>query len=196
MAAPAARQDAYDFGDIDVPIGGRGTQPRGLDDGGPEAVAVVDGDIARRDADPDRERKSLVARVEIDCPLHRNRGRDGFRGSREHHEHAVAETLHDGAAVGLRGLDQGPIVLSPHRLRAVLAQRLSERGRTDEIGHQNGRSLCRQRQSSPLTTEPEGYSRAINAIASFSRSMNGSPDTSTIASLIVPPTNANGLDPG
>ena len=31
------------------------------------------------------------------------------------------------------------------------------------------------------------YSRAIIAIASFSRSMNGSPDTSTIACLIVPP---------
>ena len=43
---------------------------------------------------------------------------------------------------------------------------------------------------------PRVHSRAIIATASFSRSMNGSPETSTMASLIVPPVNANGLVPG
>ena len=41
-----------------------------------------------------------------------------------------------------------------------------------------------------------GYSRAIMATASFSRSMNGSPETSTIALTIRPAANANGLVPG
>ena len=36
------------------------------------------------------------------------------------------------------------------------------------------------------------YSRAIMATASFSRSMNGSPETSTIALRMVPPVNGNG----
>jgi len=40
-----------------------------------------------------------------------------------------------------------------------------------------------------------GYSRAIMATASFSRSMNGSPETSTIAFLIAPPVNAHGFVP-
>jgi hypothetical protein len=34
------------------------------------------------------------------------------------------------------------------------------------------------------------YSLAISAIASFSRSMTGSPETSTMTSLMVPPVNA------
>jgi len=51
----------------------------------------------------------------------------------------------------------------------------------------------------PIVTFPRCpgvHSRAIIATASFSRSMNGSPETSTMASLIVPPVNANGLVPG
>ena len=40
------------------------------------------------------------------------------------------------------------------------------------------------------------HSRAINAIASFSRSTNGSPETSTTAWLIVPPVKAYGDVPG
>ena len=44
--------------------------------------------------------------------------------------------------------------------------------------------------------QPPGYSRAIMAMASFSRSMNGSPETSTIALATVPPVKGNGLVPG
>ena len=44
--------------------------------------------------------------------------------------------------------------------------------------------------------QPPGYSRAIMAMASFSRSMNGSPETSTIALAMVPPVKGNGLVPG
>ena len=62
-----------------------------------------------------------------------------------------------------------------------------------------GVSLLAAAHRLPGATKDErgaGYSRAIMAMASFSRSTKGSPETSTIALAMVPPVKGNGLVPG
>ncbi len=141
VAAAAARQHPHDLGDQHLPAVGRGAQSRRLDDRRTEAVAVLERDVAGRDADPDRERQALAAGEQVDRALHGDPGGDGLGRAGEHHEHAVAEPLHDGAAVRLRRLDQRAVVGPAQRLGPVLTDLTPERGRADEIGHEDRRGL-------------------------------------------------------
>jgi hypothetical protein len=77
-----------------------------------------------------------------------------------------------------------------------LAQPVAVVQQVGRLGQVHPRDPGRQRRSYNLKGRRPRYSRAIMAMASFSRSMNGSPETSTIALAIVPPVKGKGLVPG
>ena len=136
-----ARQSRRRRGREDLAGRGRAAQTRGLDDGRPEHVAVLDGHLARGDADPHREPRAARVAVRADRPLDRDAGRERVRRRVEGRHRAVAERLHHDAAVLDDRLHHRGVEVAPAGVERGVAEPHPLLGGSDEIAEQHRSEL-------------------------------------------------------
>ena len=128
---------------------------RRLHNGLPEAVAVLEGDVADGQPDPDRERRLGPAAVEPVDRLLGGAGRGHAVGnSVEGGHHAVAQALHDRAAIALDGGTEHGVVGAPG-LVVPVTEGHRQLGRADDVGEEHRR--CPSSHGRPLEPEPGMY---------------------------------------
>ena len=118
----AACEQPYELGDEDLAGVGERAEARRLDHRSAEAVVVLEGHVAGRQADPHGERDPLAASVRVERLLHRDGRGQGLGRARERDDHAVARALDDVPAVRRRLLREQRIVGAPQLLGPRLAE--------------------------------------------------------------------------
>ncbi len=141
VAAPTPSEHPHDVGGEDLPARRCAAQPGRLDHGHAEGVAVLDGDVARRQADPDGERLPLLAGQDVDALLQRDAGGHRRGGAGERGEGAVAQPLDERAAVLGDHVGDEAVEAPTQVLGGVLTQRGAQLGGPDQVDHEDRRRL-------------------------------------------------------
>jgi hypothetical protein len=115
MTSGRAGQCPDDLGDEDSSAPGGCTQPGRLDDGRPEAVLPLEGDVPGADSDPHLERRVARTRpvVAVECLLGRHGRGERVGRAAEGGHHAVPEVLDQPPPVRLDRARDQPVVVPP-----------------------------------------------------------------------------------
>ena len=143
--APAGHE-RHDASHEDLAADALRAEPRRLDHGIAEVVALVGRHLAAAQADPQADRMLLRAVVALDALLHRHRARQRGRRRREHGHHAVAEVLHLTTVVLRERVAQDVEVAVPDTVGLVGREPARERRRADDVGEHQHDALGGHRQ--------------------------------------------------
>ncbi len=138
---PPAGEPPHQVVAEDLAALGRVTQAAGGHHGGPVAVAVLPGHVARAHADPHEEALGLrrAAVRLLDARLDRAGRGDRLGGPTEGGEDPVAEVLDDPSVLALDRFPQEGVVASAQLVGAELAQAGEQLGAADQVGEEDGR---------------------------------------------------------
>jgi hypothetical protein len=153
-----AREHARGVAHEHLTAGRRVGQPRGLDHGRAEVVALLGGHVAARQADAHLERVVGAPVVARDRPLHGDRPVDRRGGARVGGHDPVAEVLDLDATGGAESTAQELEMRSAQLVRHRPERELRLR-RSDQVGEQQCSGLRRTHPDPLATLHPRGYSR-------------------------------------
>src|SRR5437879_3035895 len=137
MVSPAASHGLDEVGDEDLFSGGSRAEPRRLDDGDPEDIVVLDGDVTTRDSDPHLVRFGMSTGVTVDRLLDSDGRAQRVRGTQKRREDSVAQPLDDSPATPVDRIGQQAIMDAAKFICRLFADTHPEFSGTDEVSDKN-----------------------------------------------------------